>query len=49
MTSIEKSTETKCVSFHVLHTCSKFHQPRGNNKKKILKKINGTEILGKGG
>ena len=28
-----KNILTKYVSFHVLHTCTKFQQPRGNNKK----------------
>ena len=32
MTLIKTSTWTKCVSFHVLHTCIKFLQPKGNNK-----------------
>ena len=32
----KKSMRTKCV-FHVLHTCTKFQQSRGNNIKILLK------------
>ena len=33
ITSIKKSTWTKCACIYVLHTCTKFQQPRGNNRK----------------
>ena len=33
VTSIEKSIQTKYVYFHVLHTCMKSQQPRGNSRK----------------
>ena len=33
ITPIEKSTGANRVSLHFLHTCAKFQQPGGNNKK----------------
>ena len=33
---MEKSTWIKCISFHILHSCLKSDQTRGNNKKNMI-------------